>query len=54
MESLNIKTASDEKLEDIIRKAENTHVSGSSYERAKIELEIRRNKRLFESQDKLL
>ena len=45
---------SDEQLEDIVRRAENTHVSGSAFEKAKIELEIRRNRKIFELQDHLL
>lgn len=50
MENLILKDASDEQLEAIIRKAENTHISGSQFERANIELEIRRKKELFDLQ----
>ncbi len=45
---------SDEQLEDIVRRAENTHVSGSQFEKAKLELEIRRNRKIFELQNHLL
>ncbi len=50
---MEIKTASDKDLEDIVRKAENTHISGSQFEMAQIELEIRRRRRLFEQQEKI-
>lgn len=36
---------SDEELEAIIRRAENTHISGSLFQRAKIELELRDRRR---------
>jgi len=49
-----MKELSDKQLEDIIRKAENTHVSGSQFEKAQIELEIRRKRRLFEQQERVL
>jgi len=49
-----MKNLSEEALEDILRKAENTHISGSTFQKAKIELEIRRNRKLFKSQDRLL
>lgn len=54
MESLDFKKASDEDLESIVRKAENSHISGSQFEKAKLELEIRRNRKIFEAQDHLL
>jgi len=49
-----ISNASDEALEAILRKAENTHSAGSQFEQAQIELDIRRKKRLFELQQELL
>lgn len=49
-----IKEASDEELEDIIRKAENTHSAGSQFQKANIELDIRRKRKLFELQEKML
>ena len=54
MTEINIKEAKDEELEAILRKAENTHVSGSQYERAQIELELRRKRKLFEIQEQML
>lgn len=42
MEDLSQRT--DEELEAIIRRAENTNISGSRYQRAKIELELRDRK----------
>ncbi|OGH19830.1 MAG: hypothetical protein A3D74_00980 [Candidatus Levybacteria bacterium RIFCSPHIGHO2_02_FULL_37_13] len=50
---MDIKNASDEELEEIVRRAENTHVSGSQFERAQIELDIRRKRKLFEQQEKI-
>lgn len=54
MVEVNIQQATDEELEAILRRAENTHVSGSQYERAQIELEIRRKRKLFEIQEKMI
>jgi len=51
---LAIKNASDADLEDVLRKAENTHISGSQFEKAKIELKIRRERELFELQKDIL
>ncbi len=45
----NIADKSYEELEAIIRRAENTNVSGSLFQRAKIELEIRDRKRSREN-----
>lgn len=53
MTEINIKEATDEQLEEIMGRAENTHVSGSQFEKAKIELDIRRKRRLFEQQEKV-
>lgn len=50
---MDIKNATDEELEEIVRRAENSHVSGSQFERAQIELDIRRKRRLFEQQEKI-
>ncbi|MDP3726238.1 MAG: hypothetical protein Q8R36_03515 [bacterium] len=41
----NLKNKSDEHLEEIIRRAENTNIPGSLFQRAKIELEIRDRRR---------
>lgn len=38
-------TKTDDELEAIIRRAENTHISGSLFQRAKIELDLRDRKR---------
>ena len=54
MEDIILSKATDEQLENIIRKAENTHVGGSQFERASIELDIRRKRRLFEQQEKII
>jgi ElaB/YqjD/DUF883 family membrane-anchored ribosome-binding protein len=48
-----LKSASDEELESIIRRATNTRVDGSQFQRASIELELRRNRRIFEQQERL-
>ncbi|RJR28299.1 hypothetical protein C4564_05740 [Candidatus Microgenomates bacterium] len=50
---MEMENLTDKQLEDIVRKAENTHVSGSQFEKAQIELEIRRKRRLFEQQEKI-
>jgi hypothetical protein len=50
---MDIKNVSDSELEDIVRRAENSHVSGSQFEMAQIELDIRRKRRLFEQQEKI-
>ncbi len=39
---------SDEQLEEIICRAENTHIDGSQYLKAKNLSEVRRNKKLYE------
>lgn len=54
MPEVNITSASDEELEDVIRRVENTHVSGSLHERATIELDIRRKRKLYELQKNIL
>jgi hypothetical protein len=48
------KSASDKDLEEILRQSQNTHVAGSLFERAKIELDLRRERRLYELQKKTL
>lgn len=50
---MEMENLTDKQIEDIVRKAENTHVSGSQFEKAQIELEIRRKRRLFEQQEKI-
>jgi len=45
-----VSTKSDDELEKIVRLAINTHVDGSQYQRAKNELEIRRNRKIYEQQ----
>jgi hypothetical protein len=52
MSEINIKNASDEELEEILRLALNTHVDGSEFQRAQIELDIRRKRKLYELQEK--
>jgi len=47
MKLVKVVSQTDEELENILRKTENPHVVGSRFQQAKIELEIRRNKRLF-------
>lgn len=54
MSEIDIKNAPDEKLEEILRMAINTHVDGSEFNRAKIELELRRSKKTFDHQQKVL
>ena len=44
----------DERLEEIICRAENTHADGSQYLKAKNILEVRRNKKLFEHQNNVI
>lgn len=51
---MDLENTTDEELEKIIRKAENQHVGGSQFNRAQLELEIRRKRRLFEQQEKIL
>ncbi len=53
MNEINIKEASDEQLEEIMRKTENPHSAGSQFQKAEIELDIRRKTRLFEQQEKI-
>ena len=43
----------DRELEDIIRRAENIHRSGSRHEKAQIELDIRRKRKLYELQENI-
>jgi enoyl-[acyl-carrier-protein] reductase (NADH) len=50
---MDLKNATDEQLEEIVRKAENSHNSGSQFEMAQIELDIRRKRKLFELQEKI-
>lgn len=50
----NLSHFTDEQLEKIISRAENTHIDGSQYLKAKNTLEVRRNKKLFEHQQKVL
>lgn len=47
---MNTKDLSISELEDILRKAENTHVSGSEFEQANIELKLRRDREISDIQ----
>ncbi|HKX73149.1 MAG TPA: hypothetical protein VJM32_04015 [Candidatus Saccharimonadales bacterium] len=50
---MDMQNATDQELEDVIRRVTNTHVDGSQFQRASLELDIRRKRRLFEQQEKL-
>jgi hypothetical protein len=50
---MDISRKTDEELENIIRMCENTHSGSSDFNKAKQELEIRRNRKLFEIQQNI-